>query len=232
MINLEEILKQNEAAIRVRENGDLVKSRRMFGEMLPEVNLLKDSKDLSDLDVYFRVMGEWVIQLRHEGKSLLQKALKIAREMYEITKQKQRENPRVIRGVSNTLMNLEAYELAESYLKKMLKIIPQSDSARIGDAQAHLARCLFRTSKIKESKALIDEALVAIGRNTDNALLLEIAAWKSHALMVKSLVQNSEGKKKLAIIAVKEALALAKKENIIPRVHEAEELIEFLLSKK
>jgi tetratricopeptide (TPR) repeat protein len=218
------ILQKSLLAVTAREQGDVKKSAQLFSKLLPELEILKNSPNLSDRQIYSQIMGEIIIQYRHEAKASLAKALGLAHSLYFSTPQ----DPNVIRGLSNTLMNLEAYEIAEKYLRHMLEFLPKTDSAWIGDTQAHLSRCLFRTNKIDQAKTLIDSALVNIDCNSGNSPVLNIAVWKSHALMVKALILNSQHHQNEAIVLAKEANDLAKKEKLKIRTEESQQLLDFL----
>jgi tetratricopeptide (TPR) repeat protein len=218
------ISQQSASAVIAREQGNLIKSAQLFSDLLPELENLKNSPDPSDQQTYVHIMGEIVIQYRHEGKAALTKALDLAQSLYLYAPR----DPNAIRGLSNTLMNLEAYELAEKYLREMLTHIPETNSAWLGDTQAHLSRCLFRTNKLEQANSLIDSALTNISANTANVPVLNIAVWKSHALMVKALILNSQHHRNEAIVLAQKANDLVIKEKLKLRTEEAKQLLDFL----
>jgi len=231
IMDVNQLLEKTKNAIRLREGGKLDLSRKLFSEIVTEAEVLSKSHDKKELDAYIYIMSEWVIQLRHEGKRYYLKALEKARNVYNFSKLNKINNPRAVRGISNTLMNLEAYEVAEDYLEEMLNLIPETDSARRGDIMTHLARCYFRTGQISLAEKELGKAIGNIDKNIGGSSALEIAVWKSHALIVKTLLLNSKGKFKEALKESQNAFKIAEKENAILRMKEATEIINFLKSK-
>lgn len=227
----EKLLKKLKEIVEVREHGQTDISGQMFSDLLKEIEGLKQSKDIEDQEAYIRIISEYVIQLRHEGNRSYMKALGVAQNLYAFNKSNNLKNPRAIRTVSNTLMNLEAYEVAFDYLKELIAVVPKEDSARLGDAMAHFARCNFRIGKVEEAEEILSEALENIDKNSGKSSSLEIAAWKSHALVVKAIILNSKGELKEALSEAEKALEIAKKENVVPRIKEITEVINYLKSK-
>ena len=213
------------SAVQRRERGDLKSARKIFENVLRKAEELKKSPDIDDQDAYIGIMGEWIIQLRHEGKRKLEEALDVAISVYEYNQKHQRDNPNALRGVSNTNIDLENYEIATGYLKETIALLPESDSARKGEAMSHLAKCLFRTGKVDNAEKVIEESLRLIDQNTAGMKPMFIAVWKSHALKVKALILNSEGRHKEAMLLAKRSLAFAQKFRLAIRTREAEEAI-------
>ena len=227
----EKILEKLSEAIRVREDGNLKESRQLFSELIKETSSLRNSQGLEDKNLYVRISSEWVIQLRLEGKSLFSEALKEARKIYDYSQANNLKNPRAVRGLSNTLMDMRNYEIAEGYLREMINLVPAGDSARAGDAMAHLAICFLRMGKVSKAQDTINEAISKIEADTGGSDSLEIAVWKSHAFIVLALILNSKGRVKEAIQYAKEALEMAKKEKAFQRVQDATKTIDYLESK-
>lgn len=227
----EKLLLKLKEAIETREHGNTEISQKMFADILNDAESLKQSNQAEDQRAYIQIMAEYVIQLRHEGNKSYIKALSVARDLYAFNKSNNLKNPRAVRAVSNTLMNLEAYEVAFDYLKELIEITPKEDSARLGDVMAHFARCNFRMGKISEAEKILDEALKNLDKNSGKSSSLEIAAWKSHALVVKAIILNSKGDIKEALSELQIALEIAQKENVIPRIIEITEVIKYLKSK-
>ncbi len=226
----EALLSKTKTAVRLRESGDIKKSGKLFAEISANLKTLKSSSDSQDQDAYIQIIGEIVIQYRHEGKNSYLQALNLARSVYQYAKQKVRKNPVAVRAVSNTLMDLESYELAEKYLREMLSLIPSEETAKLGDTQAHLAKCLYRTSKIDEAEKQIEQALFKIDMNNGSSSKMHIVVWKSYALCVKALILNSKGQIKEAIKEAEQAHQLAKKEHLAMRIEEAKQILEYLRS--
>jgi tetratricopeptide (TPR) repeat protein len=231
MNNRKELLKELREVVTTREHGQTDISGKKFDDIIKEAEDLKRTNDREDWQVYIQIIGEYVIQLRHEGNRSYMKALSVAQNLYSFNKSKDLKNPRAIRSVSNTLMNLEAYEVASDYLKELIETIPKEDSAQLGDAMAHFARCNFRMGKVEEAEKILNEALENLDKNSGGSSPLEIAAWKSHALVVKAIILNSRGETKEALSDAEKALKMAKKENVIPRIKEITEVINYLESR-
>ena len=227
-MNRNQLLQEVTQAVSLRESDNLAASKKLFITLTKRVSALARSPKTEDRNLYIKVIGEYVIQLRHEGAKAFQEALKLARSLYTYNRDYSLNNPFAIRGVSNTLMNLEGYEMAEKYLREILNLIPASDSAKKGDTLAHLSRCLFRQGKVDPASGLIDEAITLIDQNTENAPEMNLAVWKSHALMVKALLLNSRGDKTNAISLVKEAGVLSGKFNLVIRINQSRELLDYL----
>jgi ankyrin repeat protein len=85
--------------------------------------------------------------------------------------------------------------------------------------------------KCDEAEKMLDKALENIEVNSRKSSPIEIAAWKSHALIVKAIILNSRGDLKAALSESQKALEVAKKRNIVPRINEATEVINYLESK-
>ena len=223
---LEERIKK---AIDIREEGKLKESRPLFESLILDIKklLAKDSSQKLK-NIYATAMGEYVIQYRLEARQLNHDALDLGRKLLEYDRRHKLDNPLSIRSVSNTLLNIGGYEEAEDYVKRIIKLY-RNNSGRQGDSEAHLAYVYLRTNRIKEAEVLIGRAINNIKRNTGDEPYISI--WLSHALMVKSLIYNAKGKPKEAIESAKEALKVAKKDNRVFRMKQAEELVNFLKKK-
>jgi tetratricopeptide (TPR) repeat protein len=77
-------------AIELREKGDLKRSRAIFNLLIDKVKHFEKSSSKKEKRLYQAVMGEYVIQLRHEASRLLENALKIAEKIYGSSKEKAR----------------------------------------------------------------------------------------------------------------------------------------------
>lgn len=223
------IEKRIKQAIDTREKGELSKSRRLFESLLKDIEkqLHKDSSKKLKY-IYATAMGEYVIQYRLEARQLQHEALDLGRKLLEYDRKHKLNNPLSIRSVSNTLLNIGGYEEAEDYVKTIVRLY-RNNSGRQGDSEAHLAYVYLRTSRIKEAEVLIGRAIDNIKRNTGDEPYISI--WLSHALMVKSLIYNANGKLIEAIESAKEALKVAKTDNRVFRIKQAQELIDFLQKK-
>jgi len=219
-------------AVFFRERGELVKSRKIFKRIIKKAKVLKNSINKTDQNKYVEIMGEWIIQLRHEGKYSLNLALSEAMSVYNYSRNKQLGNPKAIRGVSNTMMNLEGYEFAQSYLKEMLELLTKNDSARVGDTLGHLAHSLFRSGKVAEAEKMIVEAIEKIDLNSGNSSDLEVAVWRTQAMMVQALILNLEGRLSEAIKMVDEAFKIAKKNKLSARIDQTKWLASYLKHEK
>ncbi len=205
-------------AVRERESGNLIKSRLLFQQVLEATALFLESENPIEKQEFMGIRGQWIIQLRLEGKSKYEEALDEAEKLYLLSKT-------TVRGISNTYMNLENYELAEKYLQELLTTISPDQSTTLGDAQAHLARCYFRMGKITDAVVLIDVALENIDRNSGQLPELTVAANKSHALWTKALIANSEGDKEMAKKIANQAMVIAKDNNLKFRIGEIERVL-------
>lgn len=223
---LEERIKK---AIDIREEGKLKESRPLFESLILDIKKLfaKDSSQKLK-NIYATATGEYVIQYRLESRQLQHEALDLGRKLLEYDRRHKLNNPLSIRSVSNTLLNIGGYEEAEDYLKRIIKLY-RNNSGRQGDSEAHLAYVYLRTARIKEAEVLIGRAINNIKRNTGDEPYISI--WLSHALAVKSLIYNANGKPKKAIESAMESLKVAKKDNRVFRVKQAQELIKYLESK-
>ena len=176
-------------------------------------------------------MGQWVIQQRLEGKKALTDALALAQKIYALDT----ANPVGLRGLSNTLMNLENYESAQGYLRQALTKIPPSNPARLGDVQAHLARCLFRTGKPSQALSLVEQALTNIAKGVDLEIEtnpdLVVSVAKTDALLVKALVLNSRGRTSESLLLCQSAKKIAKQYQLAFRLQEIRPFIEYLKNK-
>jgi len=223
------IEKRIKQAIDTRERGELSKSRRLFESLLKDLEkqLHKDSTKKLKY-IYATAMGEYVIQYRLESRQLNHEALDLGRKLLEYDRRHKLDNPLSLRSVSNTLLNIGGYEEAEDYVKRIIKLY-RNNSGRQGDSEAHLAYVCLRTNRTKEAEELIGRAINNIKKNTGDELYISI--WLSHALMVKSLIYNTKGKLIEAIETAKEALKVAKTDNRVFRIKQAQELIDFLKKK-
>jgi tetratricopeptide (TPR) repeat protein len=224
----EELLNKLREATEAREHGRTDISSKIFANILSDIGTLKKSKDREDLNAYILVMSEYIIQLRHEGKRSYMKALKIGQDLYAFNKSEDLQNSRAVRGISNTLLNLEAYEVAFDYLKELISLTPKEDSARQGDALAHLARCMFRMGKLNQAESTLNDAIKGIEANSGKSSSIEIAVWKSHALIVKAIILNSKGNIKKALSEAESALEVAEESNVVPRINESTEIVNYL----
>ena len=216
-------------AIGVREKGNLRKSRFLFESILKDINKLlqKDpSKELKN--IYATAMGEYVIQHRLEAGALYRNALELGEDLLKYDRENKLNNPLSIRAVSNTLLNLGAFEKAEEYLRQLLPLY-EENSAQIGDTKAHISYCYFRTGRVNEASKLVDEAIEDIKENSAKKKYFSV--WLSHALLVKSLILNSEKKVKEALEYAKESLKVAEKGGIKVRINQSKEVIDYLQNK-
>ena len=231
MLSKPDFLDKTAQAVAQRESGDLVASRKSFQDLFVEAEKLKQSSQKSARDLYIGFMGQWVIQQRLEGKKALTDALALAQKIYALDT----ANPVGLRGLSNTLMNLENYESAEWYLRQALLKIPSSNPVRLGDVQAHLARCLFRTGKLSQALALVEQALSNIAKGVDPTIEINpelvVSVAKTHALLVKALVLNSRGRTSESLLLCQSAKKIAKQYQLAFRLQEIRPFIEYLKNK-
>lgn len=197
-------------AVAIREKGNLSDSKIIFEEMILETNK-------SD-PLYTRLMTEYVIQLRLEGQSITSKALKIGKSLYLDNP----DNPGAIRSFAHSLSDLGGYELTVPLFRKMIELYPDN-SLKKGDEQAHLAYTLFRSGHTKEAIGLISKSLENIQKNTANENYVEVR--ESYAYLVKSLLENAKGNKKLAKQSAEKALAIAVRGKSTFRIAQAKELL-------
>ncbi len=230
-MNRDQLSSLNEQAVKLRESGQLDDSIKLFDQIKTHLPALFASSDPKDQDTYVGLIGEQLITLRHSSRSLLRESLKQAREIYQWTINHQIKPPYLgyaIRGISNTLMHLGQYELAEPYLRQLITALDPDNSAYIGDSEAHLANCLLRQAKLQPAADLIDLALAKIDANTSKQDALRLAVWQSHAFWVKALILRSQGDKDPALVFATKALALAKQQNITIRLEDAQTLVDLL----
>lgn len=225
-MNCQKLRDKLKTAIDLREQGKLDNSRVLFEKIIEETEaILKKDGTKEAKYLYLEVMGEYVIQIRLEAQKKLMEALELGRSLLSFDKRNNINHPLSIRSVSNTLINLEKFEEAIPYLKKLIKLYRDS-SAQAGDTRGHLARCLLRIGKLSEAKKAIDKSIEEIEKNS--AKIDDTSAWFSHALMVKALVLNAESKKREALSFAKKALRIAEKGKKAFRIDQAKTLIEQL----
>ncbi len=228
-MDLQILEKRINEAIDIRENGDLVKSRSLFEKILEDIQklLLQDSsKKLKN--IYVTAMGEYVIQYRLEAAESYKEALKLGKQLLKYDRKYKVGNPLSIRSVSNTLIDLGAYEQAEKFLKDLIPLY-EADSAKLGDTKAHLAYCLFRTARIEKSYKLVNEAIKDIKLNT--AKDKYVSNRLSRSLNFKALVLNAKGEVNEALKIAQEAFSIAKENNNVFRINQTREIIDYLVSK-
>lgn len=227
MATRDDLLKLTQQATLAREHGDLVKSKELFSQIYSQLDALKSSLDPEDKNAYVGIMGEYIIQIRHEAMSSASQALSISKELYAYAQTQNIPAPHLgysLRGTADTLMDMGRFEEAEKYVLKMLASLDPTNSASVGDTTAHLARCLFRQGKLDEASQKIDEALLLIEQNTGKSEPLPVAVWTSSALMTKALLHKS-------LDLANQALALAKSQNLAVRTQQAQALVDFLSGK-
>ncbi len=229
-MNLEKIESRIKDAIDTREEGNLEKSRELFEEIISDLKQILRANSPQDLKyLYVTAVGEYVIQYRLEARYLEEEALKLGKQLLNYDKKHKLDNPLSIRSVTNTLLNLGMYEEVEEYFDQLISLY-KDNSGRQGDSKAHLAYIYLRTIRLEKAKVLIEDAVDAIKRNT--AKEPYISVWLPHALMVKSLIFNAEGKIKDALKFAKEALEVAEKDNRVFRIKQAQQLINYLTRKR
>lgn len=228
-MNHQIIRKRIKHAIATREKGKLNKSRRLFVAILKDLDKLLQKDSSKHLkSIYATAMGEYVIQYRLEAARLYDKALELGKNLLDFDRKNKIGNPLSIRAVSNTLLDKRRFEEAEAYLRQLVPIYKEN-SGRQGDIKAHLAYCLFRIGKVGEAAKLIDGAIKDIEKNTAKEEYFSI--WQPHALMVKALIANANGKIDEALKIVRKALEIAKTDNRVYRIKQAQELIDFFKKK-
>jgi tetratricopeptide (TPR) repeat protein len=216
-------------AVDTREKGNLEKSRELFESLLAEVEeQLKRDATKEIKFTYATVLGEYVIQLRLEASDTYGTALQLGKQLYEFDKENDLNNPLSIRSVSNTLLDLSAYEEAEEYLNKLLHLY-KGNSAQEGDTMAHLAYCMLRTGRTEKAAELIEKALLLIEKNS--AKKEKIESWYSNALMVKAMIKNAQGDGGKAVVFAEKALAVAEKGQVVKRIAQANHVLSFLKNK-
>lgn len=208
-----------EEVIQMRERGDLEGSRQGF-------ELLREQIDKGHPS-YNRLTGEFVIQLRLEGKRKLEQALSLGRELYNHDREKNIGDSSCIRAVSNALIDLGYFESAIPLLLRLSKYY-KDNSLRLGEIQSHLAYAYLRTGRISESSILVETAIQNIEANTAKENYVEVRS--SYSLMVRSLIELQLGEKKLALSTITQALSLAKKGKAIYRITQIEEVMQAILS--
>ena len=229
-MNLKKVESRIKDAIDTREEGNLEKSRELFEEIISDLKQILRANSPQDLKyLYATAVGEYVIQYRLEARYLEEEALKLGKQLLNYDKKHKLDNPLSIRSVTNTLVNLGMYEEAEEYFDQ-LTFLYKDNSGRQGDSKAHLAYIYLRTTRLKKAKVLIEDAIDAIKKNT--AKEPYVSVWLPHALIVKSLIFNAEGKTKDALKFAKEALEVAEKDNRVFRIKQAQQLINYLMGKR
>lgn len=206
-MDLENQLRQ---IVAIRESGNLSKSRDMFEHLIKDI-------DKSN-PIYVKLMAEYVIQLRLEGKAITSNALKIGKELYL----EHPNDPSAIRSFSHTLSDLGGYELTVPMFRKMIELYP-NNSLKKGEEQAHLAYTLLRSGHIDEAASLINESIKNIQQNTEGENYIEVR--ESYAYFVKSLIENAKGDKQLAKKSAERALEIAEKGKSTFRIAQAKELL-------
>lgn len=200
-----------EEVIRIREQGDLVKSRTAFDSLLKQVG--------RDHRLYARVTGEFVIQLRLEAKRQLEQALSLGRELPE--------DPTSVRAISHTLIDLGYFESAVPLLQQLSQNY-LDNSLRLGEVQSHLAYAYLRTGRSSEALVLVESALKNIEDNTAREKYVEVR--RSHTLIVRALINSQLDNRDLAIADIRQAISIAKQGQAVYRLSQAEEILRGLLS--
>lgn len=225
-MNYSQFHEQIKEAIRIREEGRLLESRPLFEKLVNKLKTRISQKSSAELKyIYATAMGEYIIQYRLEAGAVYREALKLGKDLLKYDNDNKINNPLSIRSVSNTLLNLGAYEEAEPLLREIIPLY-ENNSSRQGDTKAHLAYCLFRSGKVEQAAYLIENAIPLIQENS--AKEDELAVWHSHALIVKSLILNALNNKKEAIQAVSLALDIAEKGKKPIRITQAKHVLAFL----
>ena len=225
-MNIKRLENRIDEAINIREKGNLEKSRLLFESIIKDINKLLQKDSSKELkNIYATAMGEYVIQHRLEGGALYRKALKLGEDLLKYDRENKLNNPLSIRAVSNTLLNLGAFEKAEEYLRQLVPLY-EGNSAQIGDTKAHISYCYFRTGRVNGANKLVDEAIEDIKENSAKKKYFSV--WLSHALLVKSLILNSEKKVKEALEYAKESLKVAEKGRIKVRSNQSKDVIDYL----
>jgi len=212
-------------AVKLREEGHLDKSRKVFEELMGEIESLleKDSsKELKKL--YAECWGGYVIQYRLEGKRSHFEALELGKKLLEYDKKHKLNHPLSVRSISNTLIDMRLYEQAVPYLKKLIKLY-KGDIALVGDTKVHLAYCLFRMGKFEEAENLVEEGSgkIKLGSKTGKNNTHYIAG-----LMLKAMIINTNGDSKRAKNMAKEAYQISKQEKIATRISQTKILLDSL----
>ena len=227
----ENLIKQTQEAAVLREEGKFDESQIMFDKILDEISVLRDSKDIEDNNTYVGIMGHWIVQTRNEGRSKLIEALHVAQAVYDYSKDKGLNNANAVSGVSNTLLNLEGYELAEKYLKEKMKYAKSDDPYKYAESIMHYARCLFRTGRVEEAEESLQKA-VKITQEKESVLSdIEKAPILSGLFFMKALIMNQKNKLPQAIENAEEALKIAKENDITIRMSQIGGFLDYLRSK-
>jgi tetratricopeptide (TPR) repeat protein len=209
-----------DVAVVERETGDLKKSREMFEEIIPHLNLLADSQNSANIQTYIKGMGEWIIQYRNEGKQIYLTALDLSINLHKF-----HDDVYAVRGIANTLLDAGEYEAAGEYLSQLLNLTPKVDTAKRGDTMAHIAKYLLRTGRKEEALEKITEAIKLLESNPVKHPPLRIAVWKSHALRINSLIAYLNNDLPTAQKLAARALIIAKKFKLKIRTIEAESTV-------
>jgi len=216
-------------AIEIREKGNLKKSRTLFEDLIEDFEDLQKEKLSKELQLFYTTaLAEYVIQYRLEAKELLSKALGLGEKLLKYDKKHKINNPLSLRAISNTLIDLQGYEKAIDYLRRMIPLY-KNNSARRGDTRAHLAYCLLRSGQIRKSEKEINKAIKEILENSSRGEYLTIK--HSYALMVEALILNAKGALSEASSSARKSLEVAKSKNRVFRMKQAKELIDYLESK-
>jgi tetratricopeptide (TPR) repeat protein len=212
-----------DTAVDTREKGNLHTSQELFKALLKEIKEKLQTDTSKEMKyTYATVMGEYIIQLRLEGAQKYNEALQEGRELLTFDEENDLQNPLSIRSVSNTLLNVGAFEEAEYYLNKLL-ILYKNKPENQGDTMAHLAYCMMRIGKITAASDLIEKALVLIKENSPS--------WYSYALMVKALILYAQNDKDGAITYAERAYHVANSSQVAARIVQADNLLTFLKNK-
>ncbi len=211
-----------QAAIKLREEGNLAESSSQFVSLLKQVGQ-------SD-PIYTTLMAEYIIQLRLEAKNKLDEALRLAQNTLAYDREHKINNPLSLRSLSHVLTDLGGFELAEPLLRQICTQYTGNNSLRLGEAQAHLSLNLLRTGKVSEASGLIDQAIQNIRANNTKESYIEVR--ESYALIVKSLIEYAQGNLTQALQDAEEALIVATRGQATFRIKQAQELLKLFTSKR
>jgi len=223
-----EILREKlNRAVKLREEGHLKESRKLFERSMKEIETLLKSDDSSEIkNLYANCWGGYVIQYRLEGKKSQFEALELGKKLLEYDKKHKLNHPLSTRSISNTLIDMRLYEQAVPHLEKLINLY-KGNIELVGDTKVHLAYCLFRMGKFEEAENLVEDGLgkIKLGSKTGKNNTHYIAG-----LMLKAMILNAKGENNNAVEIAKESHQISKQEKIATRISQTKILLDSLQS--
>lgn len=154
----------------------------------------------------------------------MKKAIECAQKSYKLAQDKGTKTDLILRALMSSYGTAGEYELGMKYVEELLSRTEKP--ANRADYLTHLAMFKLRAGDISSARDSIEEAEKLLDEGWDSEREPHRSIWKCAILMNKSVILYNLGKKNDACKYAKEALELAKAQNLKARIQQAERLME------